>query len=173
MGVAMRSNVAIREMQAADVDQVIDLKWAMNRLHAAFQSTGTVLDHDIVEDREAATHAIARDQARVLTRGGNILVGEMDARIVGYVCWYHDEGSVSLRPAAQRIGYIGGICIGEPFRGQGIGTDLLCEVERRALSAGVTRLAIGVHTCNQAALRLYERLGFFGQQLHMQKPLAQ
>jgi ribosomal protein S18 acetylase RimI-like enzyme len=45
-------------------------------------------------------------------------------------------------------------------RGQGIGTALMKECERRAQKAGAQ--AIGLHTAEvmQAAIRMYERLGF-------------
>lgn len=45
-------------------------------------------------------------------------------------------------------------------RGQGVGTALMDECERRACSAGATML--GLHTADimQAAIRLYERRGF-------------
>jgi len=45
-------------------------------------------------------------------------------------------------------------------RGRGIGTALLAEVERRARARGACRITLEVNAANEAAQRLYRRLGF-------------
>ena len=46
------------------------------------------------------------------------------------------------------------------YRGRGIGSALLDELERRARAAGSSRLTLEVHDSNRDAKRLYERYGF-------------
>lgn len=46
------------------------------------------------------------------------------------------------------------------FRGQGIGTLLLADIERRARRRGACKLTLEVHDTNSGAKRLYRRSGF-------------
>ncbi len=46
------------------------------------------------------------------------------------------------------------------YRGQGIGTKLFNEVEKWALENDIIRLDLTVVTENEAAIALYEKLGF-------------
>jgi ribosomal protein S18 acetylase RimI-like enzyme len=159
----------IRSMQTDDRDRVIDLKWSMNLFHAAIDAERHISDNDI--GREAAEAAIDRDIERVRVKGGAILIAEIAHRLVGYVSWYHDQGSVSLQVHARKIAQIGGLCVDEQCRNQGIGSALLATVEAAARTQGLTRLSIGVHSANPGALRLYQRMGFHVTHLDMLKPI--
>ena len=46
------------------------------------------------------------------------------------------------------------------FRGRGLGTRLLKEVEKAAQRAGYKRMVMDVETANERAIKLYERLGY-------------
>ncbi len=46
------------------------------------------------------------------------------------------------------------------FRGQGIGTRLIAETMAAASHAGITRIELTVYTHNEAARKLYEKMGF-------------
>jgi ribosomal protein S18 acetylase RimI-like enzyme len=46
------------------------------------------------------------------------------------------------------------------FQGQGVGTRLLDEVERRARQRGCCKITLEIHDTNHGAKRLYERVGF-------------
>lgn len=79
-------------------------------------------------------------------------------------------GSVLLYPASANVytGLVGSVTWPEvrllavlpAVRGQGIGTALMDECERRAFRAGAT--VLGLHTMDtmEAAVRMYERMGF-------------
>jgi ribosomal protein S18 acetylase RimI-like enzyme len=51
-------------------------------------------------------------------------------------------------------------------RGQGIGTQILADVEERAKQAGLTKVALLVSVDNKGARQLYERMGYTGKNVH-------
>jgi predicted N-acetyltransferase YhbS len=89
------------------------------------------------------------------------IVAEREGTIIGSVLLYP--------PAAKAYAGIGVdinwpevrlLAVAPAERGQGIGTALMDECERRAHNAGAT--VLGLHTTDimQAAMRMYERRGF-------------
>ena len=57
--------------------------------------------------------------------------------------------------------HINNVAIRPEFRGRGIGTALLHHVLAEAKRLGATRATLEVRASNDAARRLYERLGFY------------
>ena len=57
--------------------------------------------------------------------------------------------------------HINNVAVLPQLRGHGIGTSLLQHVFMEARRLGATRATLEVRASNQAALRLYERLGFY------------
>ncbi|MCG8056372.1 MAG: GNAT family N-acetyltransferase [Candidatus Thiodiazotropha endolucinida] len=55
--------------------------------------------------------------------------------------------------------YIQGIAIDPEFRGRGIGSLLMDDIESRAKADGFSRLSLDVSAKNEGARRLYKRLG--------------
>lgn len=78
------------------------------------------------------------------------LVAEDGDQIAGYcgVVMVPDEGDIT------------NVSVAKSRQGQGIGSQLVKELIRRAAEAGVTRLYLEVRRSNDKALRLYEQLGF-------------
>jgi GNAT superfamily N-acetyltransferase len=68
-------------------------------------------------------------------------------------------GFVILQVCGTFSGYIQTICIGEDYRGRGIGTALLDFCEKRVLKFS-PNLFICVSSFNTGARRLYENFGF-------------
>jgi [ribosomal protein S18]-alanine N-acetyltransferase len=57
--------------------------------------------------------------------------------------------------------HINNVAILPPYRGQGIGTALMQRVLGEARRLGARRATLEVRASNEAARRLYERLGFY------------
>jgi ribosomal protein S18 acetylase RimI-like enzyme len=169
----MTARFTIRPFAPADHGTVVDLKWEMSRYHADLQPTGTPIDCDYDNSREAAAAAITRDLAHIETKGGALLVAEADGCIVGYLSWYVDDraGSATIRPERRPLAYVAGVSVTETRRGLGIGWALLTQAEAQARARGIARLGIGVRASNVGAVRLYEEFGFLGIELRMYKPL--
>lgn len=55
--------------------------------------------------------------------------------------------------------YVQGIAIQPEFRGTGIGSLLMNEIENRARTSGSNRLSLDVSAKNNGARRLYKRFG--------------
>jgi len=102
-----------------------------------------------------ATLAAAQPDAQI--------VAEEEGRIVGTVLLY-PAGSVMARPGG------GSITLAEPevrllavapeARGRGVGVTLMHECIRHARQSGAAALTLHTTDVMQAAMRLYERLGF-------------
>lgn len=57
--------------------------------------------------------------------------------------------------------HINNVAIRPGFRGQGIGTALMHHILAEAATLGARRATLEVRASNEAARRLYERLGFY------------
>jgi ribosomal-protein-alanine N-acetyltransferase len=78
------------------------------------------------------------------------LVAEQDDVIVGY-CGYWGVGEE---------GYIYNVAVRKDYRRRQIGYRMLTELIIRAQEKGITALTLEVRKSNEAAIGLYERLGF-------------
>lgn len=91
------------------------------------------------------------------------IVAEQDGHVVGTVLLYPagtvfssaDGLQVTLRWPEVRL-----LAVTPGARGQGVGTALMHECVRRARQAGAVALTLHTTDIMQAAIRLYERMGF-------------
>lgn len=60
----------------------------------------------------------------------------------------------------QRTAYLCAFRVRRDFRGQGLGTKLICRVIEHLKDLGYQRASIGVDPADAADVRLYKRLGF-------------
>ena len=94
---------------------------------------------------------------------GTQIVAEEDGRIVGSVLLYPagaklvapGGGSMTLALPEVRL-----LAVAPSARGQGLGNLLMEECVRRARESGAEALTLHTTDTMQAAMRLYERLGF-------------
>ena len=102
----------------------------------------------------------------------NCIVAEWDGAVIGMVHCFPMESSPNPDPdpdpvlapyaALEDEGslYISGVAMIPEHRGKGIGSLLLAAAEKRARSLGLPRLSLLCFDANEAAMRLYQRLGF-------------
>jgi len=90
------------------------------------------------------------------------VVAEADGDIQGYLMCRIERGLSklkSLRPA--RHCHVVSIAVREPYRRRGIATSLMVEVMRNGRQEySATECFLEVRVSNDAAVRLYEKLGF-------------
>lgn len=84
------------------------------------------------------------------------LVAEVDGRIAGYI---------RLRPPTHlpenaHVLQVQGLAVDPSVRRRGVAGALLTAAERHARERGARKLSLRVLSSNQAATRLYEKLGF-------------
>lgn len=79
-----------------------------------------------------------------------ILVADEDGEILGYECIYvsFEEGELT------------NIAVKKEFRRSGIGQLLIRELQKSAASSGVERIVLEARESNDAAIGLYEKMGF-------------
>lgn len=108
-----------------------------------------------VEDVDgwARTDLQRRHLVGALERSGDYLAATLTTgRIVGKIGIRYDE-----RPGA---GTLFQFDVVESLRGRGIGTRLLRRAEQLIRDHGLERASLGVEEDNEAAIRLYRRLGY-------------
>ncbi len=99
-----------------------------------------------------------RDQAmlsdvdtHILSKGGEIIVAELDGEIVGCLALLPlEEGRVELAK----------MTVDEAVRGRGIGLALLDQAVITSAAMGAETIWLESNTMLQAAIRLYQRAGF-------------
>jgi ribosomal protein S18 acetylase RimI-like enzyme len=101
---------------------------------------------------------------RETIRDGVVLIAEEDGEAVGYAL-------ASIVPETPIRGHLYDVFVREGARRRGIGAAVVGEIARRLRERGVTHLSLDVGVTNEAARRLYDRLGFFPYETFMVAPL--
>jgi L-amino acid N-acyltransferase YncA len=84
-----------------------------------------------------------------------VIVAESMSRIVGWA----SLNPFSPRPAYRFVADLS-VYVDRQWRGKGVGTRLLGEIEARAHALGYHKIVLAAFPFNQAGMRLYERFGF-------------
>ena len=87
------------------------------------------------------------------------MVAERNGRIVGAVLFY-PPGAFTVAPVPMPSPEVRLLAVEPGERGRGIGAALVQECIRRARESGAAALTLHTTDMMQAAVRLYERLGF-------------
>lgn len=112
-------------------------------------------DIDIV--KEIYSEAFRKQVSSVIDyTNEDIYVVCLDDEIAG-MCMvdYIDDIFISRRTAL-----VNGVCVGEEYRGKGIATFMLDEIEKLALEDGCTEIMLTSSSKRVCANKLYKKLGF-------------
>ncbi len=139
--------VTIREITTTDAPSFLDLCRQLDR-ETTFMMYEPGERTTSVEQQQSM---IAEVLASV---NSTIIVAEVDGDLVGYVAASGGEFN-RIRHSAY---VVAGVRQG--FAGQGIGTLLFSALDAWAVSHSVHRLELTVRVDNEAAIRLYKRMGF-------------
>ncbi|MHB0859475.1 MAG: GNAT family acetyltransferase [Anaerolineae bacterium] len=123
----------IREFILADYDAVYAL-WA---------TAGPGVSLRPSDRREEIAKKLERDPDL-------FLVAEDDGQVVGVIMGAWDG----------RRGWLHHLAVAEAYRGRGIGSELLRQVEGRLQARGCLKVNLLVHQNNEGARELYRRLGY-------------
>ena len=106
------------------------------------------------------------------TENSTTFVAEKAGEIVGFVTVSVTAENLSLlQPMC--FARVGSVCVAEVYRGQGIGRELMAQVELWATANGAADIRLNVWAFNEPALRLYEELGYEVRSLYLAKKLSQ
>ena len=100
-----------------------------------------------------------------------IFVAENDNEVVGYAfCVFQQHLNNNILTDVKTL-YIDDLCVDETKRGLHIGSTLYDYVLKFAKESGCYNVTLNVWSCNQSALKFYERLGLTPQKIGMEKIL--
>ena len=96
-----------------------------------------------------------------------ILVADVDGAAAGYAFCFFEK---HMAGAFQEITtlYLDDLCVDEACRGQQVGRALYEAVLGLARSMGCYNLTLNVWSCNESAMRFYEKLGLKPQKVGME-----
>lgn len=115
---------------------------------------------------DAELDAILRDDTRPIF----VAVDSQNA-VLGYAfCVFIQHENNNILTPIKTL-YIDDLCVDEGLRGQHIGRALYDFVVAFAKKSGCYNLTLNVWSCNESALRFYERLGLVPQKIGMEKIL--
>jgi ribosomal protein S18 acetylase RimI-like enzyme len=98
-------------------------------------------------------------------RDGVALIAEEDGSPIGYAL-------ASLVPQTPIRGHLFDLYVSPSARNRGVGRALIAEVSDEMRSEGASHLSLDVELTNEAARRLYERLGFSPYEVLMATPIS-
>ena len=100
-----------------------------------------------------------------------IFVAVNDGEVLGYAfCMFQQHIDNNILTDIKTL-YIDDLCVDEQKRGLHIGSTLYNFVLDFAKSEGCYNVTLNVWSCNQDALRFYEKLGLVPQKIGMEKIL--
>ena len=96
-----------------------------------------------------------------------LFCAKIEDQVVGYVLLkvrnYDTVGYVR-----RNVLIVDEICVDEPFRNKGIGTEMMFDVRAIAKAFGCTDLQLGVYPQNNEAVAFYQKCGFRIRSIDMQ-----
>lgn len=119
---------------------------------------GFVADAEFVSRKRAQLREAARDPGQI------VLVAEDSEGICGFI-WL----VVEVEYSGRRRGEVAAIHVAKDRRGNGLGQQLMAEGESTLRSYGCDTVHLMVTGSNQAAVRLYDGLGYQVTRLQMEK----
>ena len=99
---------------------------------------------------------VQKKRIEVMNKSENstIFIAELDNQLIGYLIAMGGNANRNKHSVYLVIGIIA------RYRGLGIGTKLIEQLEKWATEHGIHRLELTVLTDNEAGLRLYKKMGF-------------
>ena len=101
-----------------------------------------------------------------------VYTDEEDMHVLGYAfCVFQQEKESHVLTDIRTL-YIDDLCVDEHYRGRHIGRSLYEHVLDFARENGCYNVTLNVWTCNESAMRFYERCGMKPQKIGMEKILS-
>lgn len=148
----MRLNPTLRPATLDDLSRVSELAEHLAALHhKAWPS--------IFAPASGSRRDDAHWQESITGKGRVTLVAELDGCITGFIALTVDTETHSLLQPV-RFARVNSICVAPWAQGKGVGRALMQEAEAWAMDQNASEVRLVVWAFNQAALRMYEELGY-------------
>ena len=159
----MDKNLEIRRADIGDIPRILDLLSQVLEVHAAGRPD--LFKSGTTKYSRSELAAIISDDERP------IFVGESDGIVHGYAfCIFQRHDNDRNTPDYTTL-YIDDLCVDEKSRGNRIGRSLYEYVLKFAKEQGCYNVTLNVWTCNESAMKFYEKCGLSIQKYGMEKIL--
>jgi shikimate dehydrogenase len=156
--------LSVRAATEADLDTLVRLNQAVQRLHADLEPNifKPLTDHEEVFAYFAAQLEAPRHHFRL---------AEIDGEVAGYI-WFEiqETAETPFTVPTERL-YVHHIAVEESARRRGIASALLKSVEAGALALGIDQIALATWAANAQARAFFTAQGFQPSILIKQKTL--
>ena len=105
-----------------------------------------------------------------LVKQRELYVAKKDGAVIGFVL-IRMRVSEGIGKITRKIMCIDQLCVDEPLRNLGIGSQMMEEVRILARAFGCTDLQLGVYPQNDAAVSFYQKCGFMIRSIDMQRKI--
>ena len=100
-----------------------------------------------------------------------IFVAESDGEVLGYAfCVFQRYVNNNILTDVKTL-YVDDLCVDEKARGRGIGRELYNFAVGYAKETGCYNLTLNVWSCNESAIKFYEKCGLTPQKIGMEQIL--
>ena len=155
------SDFIIRKFENKDKNHIEHISWQVQEWERQYYP-GRALSGEII-----CKH-VNRLIAPLASNRGVILVAEWGDKCVGYIAGSINDDFLNTTVSF----YINDMGVDKKYRGRGIGTALLSEIERVAKGEyKLAKMIIGVICGNDGAEKLYKRFGFIPYELELVKTI--
>jgi ribosomal protein S18 acetylase RimI-like enzyme len=156
--------LTIRRAESRDTKRLGELGAALMRTHFAFDAQRFLAAGEHAERGYASFLKSQLDDEDVV-----VFVAENDSRVVGYV--YAGLEPMSWKELRGPAGFIHDVVVEDASRNGGAGTALIDAAMSWLKDRGAPRVVLWTADRNQAAQRLFARLGFRRTMIEMTKDL--
>ena len=159
----MAADLNIRRAENRDIPRVMELLSQVLEVHAAGRPD--LFKSGTTKYGESELSEIIADDEH------HIFVGEYDGVVQGYAfCVFQRHDNDRNTPNFTTL-YIDDLCVDEKSRGNHIGRSLYEHVLRFAKEQGCYNVTLNVWTCNESAMKFYEKCGLSVQKYGMEQIL--
>lgn len=157
-------DIDIRRANIGDIPRIMELLSQVLEVHAAGRPD--LFKSGTTKYNRSELAAIIADDERP------IFVGEHDGTVQGYAFCVFQRHNDRNTPEYTTL-YIDDLCVDEKVRGDHIGRSLYDYVLNFAKEQGCYNVTLNVWTCNESAMKFYEKCGLSVQKYGMEKILQE
>ena len=151
----------VRRAQEKDISRILELLVQVNMVHHKGRPD---LFHG------PATKYNAQELKEILSddRTPVFVCEDEEGHVMGHGFCIHQETEGSALLVDRKTLYIDDICVGETFRGRGVGAAIYRHIAAYAREKGCYNITLNVWECNPGARSFYEAMGLLPQKTCME-----
>lgn len=155
------NEIKIRRAAVSDMDGINRLLHQVLMIH--HNGRPDLFKPNVKKYTDEELTAIIADDTRPI-----FVAVDQDGRVAGYAfCIFFQHLNDNILTDVKTL-YIDDLCVDERLRGRHIGKELLDHVTAFAKDSGCYNLTLNVWSCNESAMRFYEKSGMSPQKVGME-----